>query len=303
MTNPLDLGPAIEEALLGPRAGHHRAVLDLARRIDFGQDPEEWNSAFGPDSSFHTWTETTLMGRLYELTRSTLAPALARPGWRGLEVGGGNGAFWRDQELPPGELWVVDPWAEVGVRLQETVPAHVKLHFVEGLVQDVDLPQVDFVLASLVLHHIAGADEAERALHGLPGPGKLEVVRDLAQAAGPGGLVVINEADIHCDLELPSDDPLLEDRLVDSYVRRCARALVRDIEEGRGDPHRLAEIVKHWCLEEVALSSRPVTERDVYELDVARWLKIFDRAGLEVVRRGFATEWMLFHHYVLESRT
>ena len=116
------------------------------------------------------------------------------------------------------------------------------------------------------------------------------------------GLVLVNEADVHCDLEIPSG-PLLAERLMDSYVRRCAGAMLAEIEaqpDPSADlPQRWLAIVRHWCLEQVRYADVPVAERDVYELDVSRWLALFRRAGLRVADHGFTDEARLFHRYRL----
>ena len=299
-TTPAEVCEALDGLLALPRAQQHAASLKLAAEVDLGQPPEAWNTTFGTGSLFEAWTGSSLMSAVYETTAATLLPKLA-PGWRGLEIGAGDGRFWRclGPQLPPGTLCVVDPWPEVGERLAAVLPSQVALDFREGRVEEADLPSTDFALASLVLHHVGGADAEERRAFGLTGPGKRELLEALAEAVGPQGLVVLNEADVHCDLELSPGDPVLRDRFVDAYVRRCARALCADIRDGLGDPLRLAAVVRQWCLEEVRMSEVPRSERDVYELDVPRWLALFQRAGLRVVRQGPADPWRLFHHYVL----
>ena len=169
-----------------------------------------------------------------------------------------------------------------------------------------DLPEVDAVICSLTLHHIAGADTHQRQASGLAGPGKLEILQIFREKISASrGLLLINEADIHCDLELASGSPLLMDRLIDSYVRRTARALCNEMAslEQNGDPDqrrsRILALIKHWCLDQIDMALKPVAERDVYELDVARWLALFKRAGLTVREHQFTDEWLLFHRYVL----
>jgi hypothetical protein len=46
----------------------------------------------------------------------------------------------------------------------------------------------------------------------------------------------------------------------------------------------------------------PVADRDVYELDVPRWLALLDRAGFDVGERGFTDDWGLFYRYVARPR-
>ena len=182
----------------------------------------------------------------------------------------------------------------------------VAVEFLCARVEDVlDEPvwhDLDVVVCSLTLHHLAGADAAERLAHGLLGPGKLEVLRTVHDALAADGLFLVNEADIHCDVQIPPG-PLLAERLLDSYVRRCAGSLLHDIAT-RADADddlraRWASITRHWCLEQLAYADVPLAERDVYELDVTRWLALFARAGLQVHDHAFTDASNLFHRYVL----
>ena len=77
-----------------------------------------------------------------------------------------------------------------------------------------------------------------------------------------------------------------------------SKALVQEIRGQRGDSRRLGTIIQRWCLAQVAMADVPVAERDVYELDVPRWLELLDQVGLEVESRGFSDASLLFHRYV-----
>ena len=59
--------------------------------------------------------------------------------------------------------------------------------------------------------------------------------------------------------------------------------------------------MRHWCLEQIAYADVPLAERDVYELDVSRWLSLFDRAGFRVQAVGFTDPSNLFCRYVLRA--
>jgi SAM-dependent methyltransferase len=302
ITNPLMLCEAVD-ALLGlPRAAQPAAAADLAARIDLGVAEEDWNSRFGADSLFATWTGSELLKRLYAGNASTLRAHL-RPGWRVVEVGGGDGRLW-DQlgDLPEGgELVLIDPAPSTHDEVARRLPEGVSMTRVVGLAQDVidRIPECDAVVCSLTLHHVAGRSAAERELHGLTGPGKQEVLEALRDAIRPrGGRLILNEADVHCEVDLAPGDPVLADRLFDSYVRRTAKALSAEIRGQRGDARRLGAIIQRWCLAQVALADAPLGERDVYELDISRWLELLAQAGLEVVESGFSDSELLFHRYV-----
>ena len=202
---------------------------------------------------------------------------------------------------------LVDPLPEVHERVAAVLPEGVALVSRVARVEEVaaELGEADLAVCSLSLHHVAGGDAAQRAAAGLDGPGKAEVLAALHDALAPrDGLLVLNEADIHCDLELEPHDPVLVDRLLDSYVRRCARALADDIEalDPAVDEAALRErwwvVIHRWCLDQVDAAERPVAERDVYELDVPRWLALLRRAGFRVVSRGFTDAYGLFCQYL-----
>lgn len=293
----------VREIVAMPR-GRQPEAIDLLRRALPRAEEEAWNTRFGPGSQFEAWTASTVMRGLYAANAATLRPLLdARPSWRVVEVGGGDGRLWRDllHDRDRGELVLIDPAPEAHEQVAAALPAAVRLVSHVSGVQDVDLPDADAIVCSLTLHHLAGADAAERAAHGLAGRGKLEVLTGFARALRPrSGLALVNEADVYCDLGLAPGDPILVDRLIDSYVRRCAIALLDDAE--RGDPgfrHRWRAIVQRWCLDQVEVAHLPVADRDVYELDVPRWLALFDRAGLVVEERGFTDAYGLFCRYVL----
>lgn len=269
---------------------------------------EVWNSAFGADSLYTAFTRTTVARGVHAANRARLRPLLdARPGFRVVEIGGGNGALWAGLLRPDdrGEIVVVDPHPDGAAGVRRAAPPGVEVSHVARPAQDVALPEADAVVASLVLHHIAGRSAADRARVGLSGNGKHETLTTIRGAiAARGGTALVNEADIYCDIGLAPGDPLLAERLVDSYVRRFAVSILSDLRV-ESDPSvraRLAAVVRDWSLGQVALAHAPVEDRDVYELDVLAWLAAFDAAGLTVAARGFTDPWMLFHQYVLTAR-
>ena len=105
---------------------------------------------------------------------------------------------------------------------------------------------VDALVCSLCLHHVAGWDGGERREHGLEGPGKLEVLARFARWLSPaGGLGLLNEADVHCDLSLAPGTAALRNNLFESYVWRCARAVLADIRtRTAADDEKLAVFAK-----------------------------------------------------------
>lgn len=310
MNEPLLAPPALAAALAAvlalPRADQPAAVRALHARLPHPA-AEPWNTAFGPDSLYQAFTESTLARGLHAANRSTLRPLLdARAGgFRAVEVGGGAGTVWQGLLRPDdiGEIVVVDPHPDGASGVRRVAPPGVTVRHLAVPVQEAALPEADVVVCSLVLHHVAGADAAARAAVGLTGTGKTEALAAFRAAVAPrDGRVLLNEADIYCDIGLPPRDPLLYDRLTDSYVRRFALALVDDLATARDDALRArwTAILRDWSLGQVELAgSATYAERDVYELDVPAWLDLIARAGLRVERRGFTDRWMLFHQYVL----
>ncbi len=292
-----------------PRSEQPAAVEALCCALPAAEE-EPWNTAFGPTSLYHAFTRCSVAQTLHAANRAVLRPRLdARPGFRVIEVGGGNGALWDGllRTDDHGEIVVVDPHPDGADGVRRVAPPGVRVRHIQAPVEDADLPDADGVVCSLVLHHIAGADRAQRAGVGLAGNGKLEALQHLRAAiAARSGWMVLNEADIYCDLGLAPGDALLIDRLLDSYVRRCAVAIVEDLRT-RTDADaalkaRWVQILRDWSLAQVHLAGNAsYAARDVYELDVVSWLALLDRAGLAVESRRFTDRWMLFHQYVLTA--
>lgn len=302
------LSTALPPILALPRAAQPAALRQLRERLPPLPSPESWNSRFGPRSLFAAWTASSLMRGLHRANAELLRPLLARPGFRVIEIGGGDGALWR-AAMPAqaqGELLLIDPVAEVAELVRASLPEGVTLVFRHARLEELvssPLPPADAFVASLVLHHIAGADASQRAAHGLSGPGKLEALQSLARSLKSDGFGLVNEADIHCDIELAPGEPLLEERLIDSYVRRCAPSLLHDAAQ-RADADadlrsRWQAVCLHWCIEQVDLAHAPLADRDVYELDVPRWRALFARAGLQLQADRFTDDRNLFCQYLL----
>ncbi len=305
----------LDGLLLLPRPQQQTALVELRAKHSPPETGESWNTAFGPGSLFDAWTRSSVAQAIYEANARTLAAQLAdRVDWCVIEVGGGDGRLWTTMrelglldDLTPGTLVVIDPVPEVGERVVDAVPAWITVEHRLGVVQSATqhaMPECDAVVCSLTLHHLAGRDQAARRRVGLDGPGKAEVLAALGRAlSAREGLLLLNEADIHCDIELAPHDPVLAERLLDSYVRRCARSLLADIatrEDADEDLRwRWLAVVHHWCLAQVELASVSVAARDVYELDVGRWLDLFDQSALRLESHCFTDSWGLFHRYLL----
>jgi hypothetical protein len=307
MSSPLaeQLRAGLPPLLTLPRAEQPAAVRALLATLPKPAG-EAWNSTFGPGSLFEAFTRSSIAQGVYAANRAVLRPLLdARPGFRVIEVGGGSGALWAGLLRPDdaGEIVVVDPHPDGAAGVRGVAPAGVTVTHLPAPIQEVELPPADAAVASLVLHHVAGFDASARARVHLPGNGKREALEALRRAIHPrGGTLVVNEADIYCDLSLPPGDPLLAERLVDSYVRRFACSLLADLEgPDQGCHDRWAAIVRDWALAQVGLCDARWADRDVYERDVPAWLRLFEAAGLRVRTRGFTDRWMLFHQYVLEA--
>lgn len=284
-----------------PRSAQPAAAIAL-REASVGGD-EAWNTAFAPGSLFDAFSQSSVARGVYEANRQILRPLLG-PDFRVVEIGGGNGRLWRGllDERATGEILVIDPHPDGAAGISAEVPPGVVVRHACDSVQNVELPPCDVVICSLVLHHVAGTDAAHRAAHGLVGPGKREI---LAQVARASQLFILNEADVYCDLDLPPGDPVLLERLCDSYVRRFSVSLAHDIEQSTDSDlqNRWKAMVRDWGLGQLAVATAPIAERDVYERDVASWLALLDSAGLQVVSRKFTDPWLLFCQYVCRPKS
>jgi hypothetical protein len=302
----LALDVALADVLGRPRTEQPAAVRDWTAR--YAAEGEVWNTAFGGASRFEAFTGSRVAQGVYTANRDALRPVLSRRGWRVLEVGGGNGALWRGflPDDAEGTIVVVDPHPEGAEGVRAAVPAGVRVEHVAAGVEVAELPQVDAAVASLVLHHVAGADAEARAAVGIAGPGKHEALVALSKAVGRDGLLLVNEADVYCDLALPPGDALLAERIVDSYVRRFAVSLRDDAWRAAdaGDAlaaTRLADVAWAWGLGQIAVADATFAARDVYELDVVGWIEVFRRAGLAVPARGCTDAYGLFWRYLLRA--
>jgi len=266
--------------------------------------PEAWNSRFGPGSLFDAWTRTTIARRARQGLAEVVGPVVARPGFRVMEVGAGNGELWAEV-LPAdarGVLTVIDPVEEAVAAVRAVVPAGVEVVPVVDRVERVALPPSELMVCSMTLHHLAGRSAAEREAVGLSGPGKREVLQAMREALQPEGRLVLLEADIHCEVDRAPGDPGLRDAIFDSYVRRCALSIIEADLSRPGVPTdlraRWEALLRHWFLGQLAVADLPIPERDVYELRVAGWLELLAEAGFEVVDHRFTDRWRLFHRYV-----
>ena len=164
------------------------------------------------------------------------------------------------------------------------------------------LPSADVVVCSLTLHHHAGETAAQRAAFGMSGDGKLEILRRVVAAVrSRSGIGILNEADCYNDIALSPGDETLVDHFLDVYVRRAACAVAHAIDSAPAD-FTLTEaweaILLHWCIEQVDYAFRSRDERDVYELDVASWVRLLGDAGATDVTHRYTDTWNLFVQYL-----
>ncbi|MET0701180.1 MAG: class I SAM-dependent methyltransferase [Mycobacterium sp.] len=285
--------------------GQQLAALQELRSLRVESAQEDWNSTFGADSLYDAWSRLPIMEALYQQNRAVLTEHLgAREGWHIVEIGGGNGALWDGylSTLGPGTLTLVDPNADAHRTVRAKLPPEVDVQSVVASVETADLPVADVVVCSLTLHHVAGLDAVQRRSFGLDGAGKLEVLQGMVAAVRPrGGIVVLNEADVHNEVDLPPGDPVLVDRFIDAYVRRAARSVAEAIDVAGADTQlrRAWEVIlQSWCLDQVELAHAPRVSRDVYELDAARWLELIRQSGAQHQTHRFTDQWNLFQQYV-----
>lgn len=110
---------------------------------------------------------------------------------------------------------------------------------------------------------------------------------------------MLNEADIYNEIDLPPGDPVLVDHFIDVYVRRAARAIAYAITHSDGDAQLRQSwdvIMRQWCLDQVDNAYLPRDQRDVYEVDAARWIGLLHLAGAQHVTHRYTDEWNLFQH-------
>ena len=177
---------------------------------------------------------------------------------------------------------------------------------VKANVEDVDPPDADVVVCSIVLHHIAGTDaehRRERKLKGPEGPGKAEVLKQIVRALeARRGIGLLNEADTYHDIELDPNHPALIERCIDAYVRRGTSMIIAALEDVNLDEDLRArwEVIMQdgFVGEALATVGRSLERRFNYELDVPRWLSLLRHVGAEVASYQYTDDWHLFVQYV-----
>ncbi len=294
----------LAQVLSLPRAQQYAALQQLRTQHSEAGD-EQWNTAFGPASLYDAWTRLPLMQGLYQANRAVIDEVLRdRDDWHIVEIGGGNGVLWEGflTARGSGTLTLIDPHPEaqqaVAARLPDTVDFRSHIAGVELA----EIPDADVLVCSLTLHHVAGMDAAHRRVVGMEGDGKTEILRRcVAAVQRRGGIGVLNEADIHNDIDYAPGDPVLIDHFIDVYVRRTACAVAQALEAAAPDSQlRQAweAILRHWCLDQVDNALLPIDERDVYELDASRWVSLLRNAGAADVDHRYTDEWNLFQQYM-----
>lgn len=289
-----------------PHAQQYPALRELLARRD-AAPAEEWNTTFGAASLYEALTQLPDPQRVYQANRAEVRAALhGRSDWHIVEVGGGNGALWRNffGDGEHGEFTLIDPVPETHDIVASLLPAGVTFHAVIAPIEEAVLPDADVMVCSLILHHIAGIDAEERQRHGLTGPGKRETLQRIVAALRPRrGIGIITEADTYHDIALAPGDPLLVERFIESYVHRGATMVADAIAHAdtNGDPtlrQRWEIILRHWFLDQVEKAFVPIAERDVYELDAPRWIQALRDAGAEARSSRYVDEWQILVQYV-----
>jgi hypothetical protein len=296
----------LDELTLLPRARQFAALQELRATYE-PADYEQWNTAFGTESLYDAWTQLPFMQQLYESNRAVIGQTLqGRSGWHVVEIGGGNGALWEGvfDAQQAGTLTLVEPHPEAHASVAKRLPSHVRFQSIVDTAERAAIPDADVIVSSLTLHHVAGVDIAQRRAFGLDGDGKSEILRRcLAAIRRRHGVGILNEADCYNEIDLAPSDPVLVDRFLDAYVRRCARAIAEALDDSDSDSAQQQAwtlILKHWCLDQTELAFVPREQRDVYELDAAHWLGLFAGIGAESVTHRYTDAWHLFQQYVYE---
>ena len=294
----------LDELTLLPRARQLEAVQELQKTFE-RSDYEQWNTAFGPESLYDAWTQLPFMQQLYECNRAVIQETLqGRSGWHVVEIGGGNGVLWEGlfNTQQAGTLTLVDPHTEAHTAVAQRLPSHVSFQSIVDTAEQVAIPDADVIVSSLTLHHVAGLDVAQRRAFGLDGDGKSEILRRcLSALRRRQGVGILNEADCYNEIDLAPSDPVLVDRFIDAYVRRCARAIAHAMGDSEIDSTQRQAwtlILKHWCLDQTQNAFVSREQRDVYELDAAHWLGLFAEIGAEGVTHRYTDDWNLFQQYL-----
>src|SRR5262249_44100477 len=143
-----------------PHAQQYPALKALLTRRD-AAPAEEWNTAFGEASLYEALTRLPDARNIYRTNRAEVRPLLdACTNWHLIEIGGGNGALWRDffRDDEHGDFTLIDPVPETHALVAAHLPKGVQFHAVVAPIQEAQLPDADVVVCSLTLHHVAGLD-------------------------------------------------------------------------------------------------------------------------------------------------
>lgn len=287
-----------------PRGEQYAALTDLRTRLR-KTTTEAWNTTFGPESLYDAWAQLPFVNDIYTHNRSAIINALdGRTDWHVVEIGGGNGILWQGllEPLPPGTFTLIDPNPTAHQTVHERLPNTIDFHSVLASVAESAIPRADVIVCSLTLHHHAGENARQRAAYGMSGDGKLEVLQRIVDALRPRrGTGILNEADCYNDIALDPGDDVLIDHFLDVYVRRAARAVAHAFDAAPAAlplTEAWEAILQHWCLDQVDYAFAPREARDVYELDVASWLRLLHDAGATSITHRYTDAWNLFAQYL-----
>jgi len=288
--------------------GHQRDAVRKLRATFPENIGEEWNSEFGKDSLYEAWSQILPMQNIYGLNKMTINKHIKDlTNFTILEVGGGNGALWRNffNENHKGNFILVDSNENAHKAVKETLPKSINFESVNKNIQDTEIPEADIIVCSLALHHVPGITLYENKKYGVESFGKQDIIEKFLKSIRPkNGILILNESDIYTDIKLKPRTPFLYQKLVDSYIRRACKAIIYTMEaEGTSEDlyQKLEKVIIKWSLEQIERAGNAsLQERDVYELDAIHWLDLFENAKAEIVSHKNSDEWNLFHQYILK---
>jgi hypothetical protein len=297
----------LDQVLSLPIAWQREALKKIRKEINTTID-EQWNTDFGKNSLYQAWSEIDPMRGLYNTNRKIIRDFLAdKKKWIIIEIGGGNGALWKDffQDNSEGTFILIDPVKNSHNAVSSELPGRITFRSIIEPVENVSLPAADIIVCSLMLHHIPGFDMAHNKRFGINSPGKYDILcRFLQSIRIRNGICIINESDIYTDIDLPPDDPVLIHRLIDSYIKRAGKSVAKKIDDpdiSGSVKKRLELILIHWLIDQVEIAgAAPVQARDVYELDTIEWLKLLALSGAKIINHKFTDDWHLFHQYIIK---